>query len=697
MNRQIGQLPSWAIEIKKGVCVDRKVTAIVQARMLSTRLPGKVLKKVSHLTLLEILVRRLKKSKRLTEIIVATTDHPSDDVIEDECRRLGVSVFRGPQEDVLGRYFGAAEMSRSDSVLRITADCPLIDPILVDALIEEFNELEYDYASNTNPPTYPDGFDIEIFTIGILTQANIEATSPFDREHVTPWIKRKSSKTLNVTAPEDLSSLRITIDEQVDFDLLVKLFSIPEVDWEISWNSIVEFLKREGDDLSSSELPSRNEGAILGKGQKLWKRAKAIIPGGNMLLSKRPEMFLPEKWPSYFDTATGCKVTDLDGNEFIDMAIMGIGTNILGYGRPEVDAAVAEVVRKGNMSTLNCPEEVWLAEALLEINPWADMVRFARTGGEANAIAVRIARAASGRDGVAICGYHGWHDWYLAANLAEEKNLDGHLLPGLDPTGVPRNLRGSVFPFNFNDIQALESLIKNQKIGAIVMEVSRNSDPAPGFLESVRELATRNGIVLMFDECTSGFRETFGGLHKKFGVEPDLAMYGKALGNGYAITAVVGRREVMDVAQRTFISSTFWTERIGPAAALATLKVMRETKSWEIVTANGLRIRKSWQELSERTGLGITHWGIPALAGYSFVGEGAQVQKTYVTQEMLKRGYLVGSSVYSSVAHTDDLINEYFENLECVFNRLSQHIGDPVATRKLLEGPVSHTGFQRLN
>jgi glutamate-1-semialdehyde 2,1-aminomutase len=680
-----------------GLLLERKITAVVQARMLSTRLPGKVLKKISDKTLLEILTRRLMKSKKISDLIVATTDHPSDDLIVTECKRLGIKVFRGSQYDVLNRYFLAAEMSVADVVVRITADCPLIDSTLLDNLIDRFEDSDCEYASNTNPPSYPDGFDMEIFTFGILSRANLEATDLFDREHVTPWIKRHAKKTLNILALEDLSGLRLTIDEQVDFDLLSKLFSYPKVDWEIGWEDIIEFLKKETEELASAVLPTRNEGALLGKGQKLWKRAKAIIPGGNMLLSKRPEMFLPEKWPAYFDTASGCRVTDLDGNEYVDMSIMGIGTNILGYGRQEVDAAVADVVRKGNMSTLNCPEEVWLAEALLEINPWADMVRFARTGGEANAIAVRIARAASGKDGVAICGYHGWHDWYLAANLSEEKNLDGHLLPGLDPTGVPRNLKGSVFPFNFNDIGSLESLIKNQEIGAIVMEVSRNSDPEPGFLQKVRELASSNGIVLMFDECTSGFRETFGGLHMKFGVNPDMAMYGKALGNGYAITAVVGAREVMEVAQKSFISSTFWTERIGPVAALATLKVMKETRSWETVTRNGLKIRQGWEEMSQRFGLGLRHWGIPALAGYSFVGESSQVQKTYVTQEMLKKGYLASSSVYSSIAHTDNLIESYLEALGYVLDILSRYQDDPVATRSLLEGPVSHAGFQRLN
>ena len=261
------------------------------------------------------------------------------------------------------------------------------------------------------------------------------------------------------------------------------------------------------------------------------------------------------------------------------MSIMGIGTNILGYGHDEVDDVVKNVVNKGNMSTLNCPEEVYLAERLIDIHPWADMVRLARTGGEANTIAIRIARAASGKDKVAICGYHGWHDWYLSANLGDDEKLAGHLLPGLDPKGVPQNLRGTVFPFEYNDYDGLEALVNKHDIGVIKMEVSRNKGPENNFLQKVRNLATERSIVLIFDECTSGFRETFGGLHKKYNVEPDIAMFGKALGNGYAITAIIGKRDVMESAQSTFISSTFWTERIGPAAALKTLEVMEELKS----------------------------------------------------------------------------------------------------------------------
>jgi len=431
-------------------------------------------------------------------------------------------------------------------------------------------------------------------------------------------------------------------------------------------------------------------------GQMLWERAKHIIPGGNMLLSKRAEMFLPDQWPAYFSRAKGCKVWDLDGREYIDMSIMGIGTNILGYGHPEVDAAVMQTVQAGNMSTLNCPEEVYLAERLVELHPWADMVRFARSGGEANAIAIRIARAASGKDKVAVCGYHGWHDWYLSANLGDDKSLDGHLLPGLEPNGVPRNLRGTVFPFAYNNFPELQALVEREDIGVIKMEVMRNKGPEDNFLQKVRQLATDRGIVLIFDECTSGFRQTFGGLHKHYGVDPDMAMFGKALGNGYAITATIGKREVMEAAQSTFISSTFWTERIGPTAALKTLEVMEREKSWETITRKGLGIRSRWQDLADKHQLALEHWGLPALAGFTFKSPDALAYKTLITQEMLTKGFLAGNCVYVCIEHSESLVDRYFDALEPIFTTIKE-CEDGRDILNLLNGPACHAGFKRLN
>ena len=435
----------------------------------------------------------------------------------------------------------------------------------------------------------------------------------------------------------------------------------------------------------------------MGKGQDLYEKAKKIIPGGTMLLSKRPEMFLPNNWPSYFSKAKGCKVWDLDGKEFLDMCIMGIGTNTLGYGHDEVDDAVIKTVTKGNMSTLNCPEEVWLAEELIRMNPWADMVRFARSGGEANAIAIRIARAASGKDKVAICGYHGWHDWYLSTNHNQGDGLSGHLLPGLDPSGVPKNLKDTVFPFHYNNIAELENLVNLHDIGVIKMEVVRNFGPEDNFLQKVRDLATKKNIVLVFDECTSGFRETYGGIFKKYGVEPDVAMFGKTIGNGYALTAVVGQRGVMEAAQKTFISSTFWTERIGPTAALKTLEVMRQIKSWEIITENGLRMQKGWKELAENHNLKIIISGIPSLTTYSFESFDALKYKTFVTQEMLKKGFLASTNFYASIAHRDEHFDAYFIALDNVYKVIAACEIGHKNIDDLLEGPVCHAGFKRLN
>tara|TARA_B100001175_G_C19501346_1_gene638249 strand:+ start:1341 stop:2648 length:1308 start_codon:yes stop_codon:yes gene_type:complete len=432
-------------------------------------------------------------------------------------------------------------------------------------------------------------------------------------------------------------------------------------------------------------------------GQELYKKAKTIIPGGTMLLSKRPEMFLPEQWPSYFSKAKGCKVWDLDGRELIDMSIMGVGTNTLGYGNDEVDAAVLGTIKKGNMSTLNCPEEVFLAEKLIELNPWAQMVRFARSGGEANSIAIRIARAASGKDKVAICGYHGWHDWYLSANHNGSDDLSGHLLEGLSPKGVPKNLKNTVYPFNYNNYEELLSIIDQNNIGVIKMEVVRNFGPNDSFLHKVRKLATERNIVLIFDECTSAFRETYGGIHQKYGVEPDMAMYGKTIGNGYALTAVVGKKSVMEAAQNTFISSTFWTERIGPTAALATLKVMKDVKSWEIITSIGMKMRDGWQALANSHNLDITISGLPSISTYSFNSVKALEYKTLITQEMLKKGFLASTNFYASTAHNQDNLNLYLEALNDIYILIGACEKGDLKIENLLKGPVCHSGFKRLN
>ncbi|MGZ7095271.1 MAG: aminotransferase class III-fold pyridoxal phosphate-dependent enzyme [Methanobacterium sp.] len=432
------------------------------------------------------------------------------------------------------------------------------------------------------------------------------------------------------------------------------------------------------------------------KGYKLWNKAKEILPGGSQLLSKRSEMFLPDLWPSYYKKAKGVEIWDLDDNKYIDMSIMGVGTCILGYADDDVNNAVKRAVDNGSMSTLNCYEEVELAEILLNLHPWAEMVRYARTGGESMAIAIRIARAYSNKDKIAFCGYHGWHDWYLSANLENEKNLNGQLLPGLKPLGVPSNLSGNTIPFNYNKIEELEEIINNNDIGVIVVEPIRHDHPKKGFLESIREIADDIGAVLIFDEITSGFRMNIGGIHELYNVNPDIVVYGKALSNGYPMAAIIGKHDVMNASQDSFISSTYWTERIGPTASIATINKMKEKNVPEHLIKIGEMISKGWIDLARRNNLDIKVMGLPPLTTFLFNHENNQALHTLFTQEMLKKNYLASKSVYVSYCHTEKHINDYFQAVDETFQIINMAIEEDNVS-SLLEGPVAHEGFKRLN
>ena len=673
-----------------------RIVAIVQARMGSTRFPGKVLKKIAGRSCIEILLRRLRKSERLTEIYVATSENEENDPLCTELGHLGVRYHRGSENDVLSRYHEVALSTNADCVVRITGDCPLVDAKVVDAVIDIYLAKNVDYASNINPPSYPDGLDVEVFSIEALRYAHLEATQLYDREHVTPYIRNGKFRKANFLGNEDLSEFRLTLDEVEDLQVLDSLFNHFSPDIFFDFQEAIDHLRINPEIKALNHKIKRNEGTEMGRGQKLWRRAKKAIPGGNMLLSKRSEMHLPDHWPAYFSKTKGCSVWDLDGTELIDTYYMGVGTNILGYSNPEVDSAVIEAIKLGNMSTLNAPEEVWLAEKMVEINPWASGVRFARSGGEANAIAIRIARAASGKDGVAVCGYHGWHDWYLSANLGAADSLAGHLLPGLSTVGVPDALRNVVFPFDYNDLDGLKLLIETKSIGVVKMEVTRSVEPKNNFLTEVRNICDKHGIVLVFDECTSGFRETFGGLHKKYSVEPDLAVYGKTLGNGYAVSAVVGKQEVMEFAENTFISSTFWTERIGSVAGLKTLSIMEEVEPWRYINDVGIKVRDIWLKLAQRYDLEITIGGLLSLSTFSFNSEDSLKYKTLITQEMLKKGFLAGTAFYVCTEHNDQILEKFEENLDPIFEKIGQCEIDQDIDN-LLNGPVCHGGFKRLN
>lgn len=435
----------------------------------------------------------------------------------------------------------------------------------------------------------------------------------------------------------------------------------------------------------------------MSKGPELYRHAKQRIPGGTQLLSKRPEMFLPERWPSYYARAKGIEVTDLDGKTYLDFSIMAIGSCVLGYADPDVDAAVKQAVDNGVATTLNAPEEVELADVLCELHPWAEMVRYARSGGEAMSVAVRIARAATRRDKVAFSGYHGWTDWYLAANLGESDALDGHLLPGLDPTGVPRELRSSAIPFHYNRLDQLKAIVDAHRgeLAAIVMEPRRDDPPAPGFLEGVRQIATDIGAVLVFDEVTSGFRECVGGIHLTLGVNPDMAVFAKALANGYAMSAIIGVGRVMEAAQSTFISSTNWTERIGPTAALATIKKMQRENVVAHLRRIGTQLNEGWRRLGEANGFSVHVGNLPSLTHFSIDHKDELLLSTLFTQLMLDRGYLASKICKPSFAHTPAHVERYLKDAAEVFATMKEAVarGD---LESRLTGPLQRRGFYRL-
>ena len=433
------------------------------------------------------------------------------------------------------------------------------------------------------------------------------------------------------------------------------------------------------------------------KGQQMAERARERIPGGTQLLSKRPEMFLPGQWPSYYSRAKGVEVWDLDGNKYVDMSYCGIGACVLGFADPDVDSAVRAAIESGTMTTLNCPEDVELADLLCELHPWADMVRYARGGGEAMAIAIRIARARTGRDKIAFCGYHGWQDWYLSANLANGDALDGHLLPGLEPAGVPRGLAGTALPFGYNKFEELKGIISTHRndLAAIVMEPVRSHEPEAGFLERIRKAATDADAVLIFDEVTSGWRLNTGGVHLLYRIEPDIAVFAKAISNGYPMAAILGRGDVMQAAQSTFISSTYWTERIGPVAALATIRKHRRCGVSQKLLEIGRLVQSGWRTAAQRAKVAITITGIPPLAHFSFDYQNHQAIRTLFTQLMLERGFLAKNVFYATYAHQPSHVEAYLTGLDEVFAAIARALARN-EVEALLKGPVAHDGFHRL-
>ena len=425
-------------------------------------------------------------------------------------------------------------------------------------------------------------------------------------------------------------------------------------------------------------------------GVKLYNYAKTIIPGGTTLFSKRSELHLPNKWPAYFTKAKKINVWGLKGEKYLDM-FCAVGTSILGYSNDKINKSVKKNINNGNMTTLNCPEEVYLAKELVKHHPWASMAKFTRGGGEANALAIRIARSYTKKKNVAFCGYHGWHDWYLSANINSKKNLDEHLMSGLNYDGIPENLKNTSFPFPYNNFKYLSELISKKNIGIIKMEVMRNAEPKENFLQKVRNLCNKKKIILIFDECTSGYRENMGGLHLKFEVSPDMAIFGKALGSGYAINAVIGKKKIMKKAEKTFISSTFWGERIGYTAALASINEFKRLDAFKKIKNNGKNLKKIWSDISKKYSIPINIMGSDAIPSFKFYNN-HEKRKTFLTQEMLKNNILATNMIYVTVFHNTTSIKKYIRTLDKVFSDISNK-----KIKNILKSRVCFKPINRIN
>ena len=676
------------------------ITLILQARMNSSRLPDKVLKNIKNITVLEYIFEKIKKCKKINNFIVATTINNSDDDIINICVKNQVKYFRGSENNVLDRFYQTALISNTDIVVMCTGDCPLLDSNILDDMVNIFIKNDYNhfahkyYGGNMG---FPDGFDVNIIKFKTLE---------------TEWLKQKNNNniiehacshllatygngTYNIPIPDhniiDLNKLHLSLDTPDDFNLIKTIIENIKDDYSIY--DVLEFLNKNTHLLEYQK--NDNKVNYYGNGQQLYIEAKKIIPGGTQLLSKRPEMFLPDLWPAYYQKACGIEITTLDGIKMKDFSIMGIGACILGYCDQDVNSAVKISVDKGNMTSLNSTNEVELTRLLLEIHPWADMARYCRGGGEASTIAIRISRAASKKDKVAFCGYHGWHDWYLSANWNNIDALGEHLLTGLSPNGVPKNLKDTAFPFKYNDLDGLLKILENHDIGTIIMEPQRSEEPKDNFLHKIRKLCDEKNIILIFDEVSSGFRLNSGGIHLLYNINPDVAIFAKAMGNGYPIGSIIGKKAIMSVAEDTFISSTYWTEDIGFTAAIATIRKHIECNVGNHINEMGMYFQRELKKISENTNIKLFVSGLPCFSTFTFEYDNSMAIKTLYIQEMLKRNILAKNALYMSYAHKKSDIDFYLENIKDVFIILNETIEKNKVEESLL-GPIVHTGFKRL-
>ena len=439
---------------------------------------------------------------------------------------------------------------------------------------------------------------------------------------------------------------------------------------------------------------------IKTKPKKLQKYAKNIIPGLSQLFGKRPDLYLPGgEWPTYYKKAKGIEVWGVDNKKYNDFTMVGVGTSVLGYCDPDINKAAIKAINSSSMNTLNPPEDIELAELLIKLHPWANSVRYARTGGETMSVAIRLARAYTGRDKILFCGYHGWYDWYLSANLKSSKMLNQHLLKGLKPLGVPKGLRGTVIPFKFNSFEDLKKIVKknSKDCAAIVLEPCRETLPSIKYLKELKRISKNSKCVLIFDEITSGFRVNTGGIHMKLGIYPDLAIFGKTIANGIPMGAIIGKKKIMKYAEKTFLSSAFWTEKTGPASAVEFIKKHKKLDLGKILEKKGNKIKDIWKRAAENANLEIEIKGINPLATFKLNTKTEwPTTITFFIQEMLAKKILASDRCYANYSHSESKLKLYEKACFEVFKKIS-YLDKKKLIKKKLKNQVKTMDFGRLN
>lgn len=684
-----------------------KVVALIQARMDSKRFPGKVLADIAGHPMLWHVVHRVRQAKYLNEVVVATSVETSDDPIVSFCKKEGIAYFRGSQEDVLDRFYQAAKKHQADVVVRLTADCPLLDSCVIDQVVQTYLQGKWDYVSNILKYTYPDGLDTEVFSFSALEKAWAQAVKPTEREHVTPHIRNTREFSLhNVQNEIDLSkeNLKWCVDTPGDLEWVQAIYRrlVPK-DFACGWLTIFNLLKQDAALASLHPNSIRNEGYFktllndppilpqqrsLEQSFLLKKKAEALIPSLSQTFSKGPGQYVQGVAPLFLERAEGCHVWDVDGNEYIDYA-MALGPVILGHCYPAVTEAVHQQLTKGTVFSLPHPLEIEVAELLTQLIPSAEMVRFGKNGSDVTAAAVRLARAYTGRGVIACCGYHGWQDWYIGTTT---RNL-----------GVPHATAELTHPFIYNDLASLEAIFEKypKQVAAVILEPVSLQEPKDHFLQKVADRARKEGALLVFDEVLSGFRYDLKGAQSQFGVVPDLTCLGKAIANGYPLSAIVGHRELMLLFDKIFFSFTFGGETLSLAAAKATLTELKEKNVVSHLWSQGQRLKDGLNVLAKEMEMLslIGCAGLPPRTVVQFKGPSdpdSLVYKSLFQQECLKRGILFSGSHNICYSHhpadIDRTLRVYLAALRVL--REAVAAGD-VSTR--LEGKPVEPVFRKVN